>query len=464
MSERAKCFDQLIEETSYPIQYFNFVTPQEAKIVQTEEALYYQTGYAAKLIHKVLRNSGFKQTDEVEDANIVVGGNLSSEGKILEYYHQKTNHYEKTFSLGSKAGYHHVMENFAARVGKLPSFYPETYLLPDEYSEMLDAFPKSKLWIQKPAGGSRGNGIKVIDTPPSKGIKRIVVQNYLDNPLLINGLKFDLRFYVAVTSLVPLRIYLFDNGLVRLATEPYDSNHDDITNRSAHLTNFSINKENENFHVTNDLADDGKGNKWSHRPFWPWLAANGFNPEEIRSRIEDAFATTIIACRETFRRQHNIRESFELFGFDVMLAKDGDVHILEVNVSPALGTSSNLDMAIKAPLVKDLFNIALLPHPSEELDLIEGALSGPGKNQDIANAMAVIEYELAQRRLGGFHCIYPTKERVATVGKMLEIHEPEDVTLEQWVTAPEDQREMLLKGHLTKLYGELSKLSKEDEK
>ena len=47
----------------------------------------------------------------------------------------------------------------------------------------------------------------------------MIVSHYVQNPLTINGLKFDLRIYVAVTSLHPLRIYIHEDGLVRFATE-----------------------------------------------------------------------------------------------------------------------------------------------------------------------------------------------------------------------------------------------------
>ena len=41
---------------------------------------------------------------------------------------------------------------------------------------------------------------------------------------LINGTKFDLRVYTLVTSVDPLLIYLFPDGVVRLAPVSYDQN------------------------------------------------------------------------------------------------------------------------------------------------------------------------------------------------------------------------------------------------
>jgi len=38
---------------------------------------------------------------------------------------------------------------------------------------------------------------------------------------LLDGLKFDLRIYVLLYGVSPLRIFVYNEGLVRLATDAY---------------------------------------------------------------------------------------------------------------------------------------------------------------------------------------------------------------------------------------------------
>ena len=74
----------------------------------------------------------------------------------------------------------------------------------------------------------------------------VIVSRYIPNPMLINGLKFDIRIYVLVSCFDPWRIYVYNEGLTRFASEPYDVKSVK-NNRFAHLTNYSINKKNDKF-------------------------------------------------------------------------------------------------------------------------------------------------------------------------------------------------------------------------
>ena len=63
-------------------------------------------------------------------------------------------------------------------------------------------------------------------------------------------MQFDMRVYVVVTSVDPLRVYLFKDGLVRLATEPYVvPTAKNLAHTRMHLTNYAINKVGIFFHL-----------------------------------------------------------------------------------------------------------------------------------------------------------------------------------------------------------------------
>jgi tubulin polyglutamylase TTLL6/13 len=71
----------------------------------------------------------------------------------------------------------------------------------------------------------------------------------------LDGLKFDLRIYVLLYGVNPLRIFIYNEGLVRFATEKYDKPTDsNLKNLYMHLTNYAINKNSDKF-IQND--DDG---------------------------------------------------------------------------------------------------------------------------------------------------------------------------------------------------------------
>lgn len=103
------------------------------------------------------------------------------------------------------------------------------------------------IWILKPGALSRGRGIKCIKTL-SQVLEHIdhkeskwVVQKYIENPLLVLRRKFDVRLWVLVTSINPLRIWSYDEPYVRFSCKSYAV--DDLDNNLVHLTNNAVSKK-----------------------------------------------------------------------------------------------------------------------------------------------------------------------------------------------------------------------------
>ena len=65
----------------------------------------------------------------------------------------------------------------------------------------------------------------------------------MHRPHLLDGYKYDLRLYVLLSSLQPLRIFLFREGLVRVCTQKYAPLEKNMGDVRMHLTNYAINKE-----------------------------------------------------------------------------------------------------------------------------------------------------------------------------------------------------------------------------
>ena len=92
------------------------------------------------------------------------------------------------------------------------SFVPPTFELPNSSDEAKFSAYKKKhpnaTYIAKPQIGAQGDAIclfkELKDLPYGTAGKELIVQRYIDKPLLLNGFKFDLRVYVCVFGLNPL--------------------------------------------------------------------------------------------------------------------------------------------------------------------------------------------------------------------------------------------------------------------
>jgi len=91
-----------------------------------------------------------------------------------------------------------------------------------------------------------------------------VVQRYLHKILLIDKLKFDLRIYILLVGVDPMRVYFFKEGLCRLATCEYRApNPSNLDNLYMHLTNYAINKFSSAYVSNKGSGEDNVGHKRS---------------------------------------------------------------------------------------------------------------------------------------------------------------------------------------------------------
>ena len=73
--------------------------------------------------------------------------------------------------------------------------------------------------------------------------------------------QFDIRLYVLVTSLEPLRLYLYDDGLIRIATEEYTEDPQTLNDSCIHVCNYAINSKNTEKFIYNENPSECEGNK-----------------------------------------------------------------------------------------------------------------------------------------------------------------------------------------------------------
>ncbi|XP_070181394.1 tubulin polyglutamylase TTLL5-like isoform X10 [Littorina saxatilis] len=321
-----------------------------------------------KIIRNILAAHGFHEVHpNSQDYNIVwTNSHLKPFTLRTMTEFQKINHFPRSYELTRKDRlYKNIQRMQQIKGAKHFDFVPQSFVLPGEYQEFCSQFLKDRgPWIVKPVASSRGRGVFLCNHPDQVPLdENLIVSHYLHNPLVIDGFKFDVRLYVAVTSYDPLVIYLYEEGLTRFATVKYERSTKHIRNQCMHLTNYSVNKR-SNDYVKNDDPDvEDYGNKWSMGAMLRYLRSMGRDTAALMMRIEDVVIKTLLsvelsiatACKMFMPYRSNC---FELYGFDILVDNDLKPWVLEVNLSPSLACDSPLDLKIKGNMLCDLFSLA----------------------------------------------------------------------------------------------------------
>ena len=308
------------------------------------------------------------------------------------------------------------------------NFFPQSFSVRSDMRQLTDycrATRNRKTFIVKPNAGCQGIGIVLTKNPvkliPNLPHDDYVCQVYVARPLLIERKKFDMRLYVLVLSVAPLKILLHNEGLIRMCTTDYvKPTTRNMGEGTMHLTNYAVNKKSEAFtfgkgtslsegtpasgvedeqssedesaatealpvplttsvRVPCDrFADDGDGSAGFKRDFqfFNKFAESAFagvcSVPALWRRIEKAIVLTILSAYHQLRHAYaaanpvgikssDCRTCFELLGFDVLLDRDGQPYVLEVNHSPSFGCDSAIDHRIKKKVLSDVMR-HLQPH------------------------------------------------------------------------------------------------------
>mgnify|MGYP001974724436 CR=1 FL=1 len=121
----------------------------------------------------------------------------------------------------------------------------------------------------------------------------------LPRPLLFRdtGRKFDLRIYVLLSSVQPLRIFLFREGLVRVCTQKYAPLEKNMGDTRMHLTNYSINKDSDAFVQPEDENECDDAHKRTVTSLMETLATEGHDVDALWQRIGELCVKTLISVQ-----------------------------------------------------------------------------------------------------------------------------------------------------------------------
>lgn len=137
-----------------------------------------------------------------------------------------------------------------------------------------------------------------------------------------------MRLYVLIYGSDPTRIYVYEEGLARFATEPYQkAKKKNLRENYIHLTNYAINKNNKKFIFNTSDKAMHVGHKRSLTSIFNLLKNRGVDVSEIKSKIDKLIVKTLLVGKPMLNHLYGLSQTdniandhcFHILGFDVIL-------------------------------------------------------------------------------------------------------------------------------------------------
>ena len=180
---------------------------------------------------------------------------------------------------------------------------------------------------------------------------KLVLQKYIEKPLLYNKRKFDMRIWVLLNH--KMEAYIFKEGHLKATSYEYDSQS---KNSFIHLTNYSVQKYSENF------SKFEYGNEISFSEFEESLLKDyGIEKnvkKDIYPKLIEIIKISLDAVKDKIN-DLNRRGCYELLGYDFMFDENINPFLIEINTNPGLEISSPLISQLVPRMVDDCFRLTI---------------------------------------------------------------------------------------------------------
>ncbi|KPI89312.1 putative tubulin tyrosine ligase [Leptomonas seymouri] len=187
----------------------------------------------------------------------------------------------------------------------------------------------------------------------SGGLGAYIVSRYISNPLLICGKKFDLRLYVLVTSYRPLVAYLHEDGFARFCATRYNGDSLAQEDLGSHLTNVALQKGDEHYNASH-------GGKWSFQNLFLYVQCR-YGPYAAEGMMKNIQFLIYHSLKAVEPVMFNDKHAFELYGYDILIDDQINPHLIEVNASPSMSTTTPSDRLLKEQVLTDMTKIVFPP-------------------------------------------------------------------------------------------------------
>ena len=181
---------------------------------------------------------------------------------------------------------------------------------------------------------------------------KILIQKYIESPLLYKGRKCDMRIWVLLTH--DMKVYLFKEGHLKTCSVQYNLNSEDAF---THITNYSFQKYNSNFQKFE------KGNEVPFYEFQKFIDET--YPEKnyklkinLMKQLKEIIKVTMLCGKNKINR-NNRNFQFEIFGYDFMMDSDFNVFLIEINYNPGLEISSPWIQIVVPRMLDDALRLTL---------------------------------------------------------------------------------------------------------